>query len=946
MARAGSIGGMRLPSALIVLCLVPVLHPAAGETSPRRTSAELTAEDRAWWSLQPVKRPEVPSAPDGVDVRTPVDAFLFASAASQGKTLPPELEKSALLRRVSFDLTGLPPTPEEREAFLADTAPDAWERLVDSLLASPRYGEKWARHWLDLVRWAESDGYKQDAFRPQAWRFRDWVVASLNADKPYDRFVQEQIAGDVLFPGDPDALVATGFHRSAVYEYNNRDAKTQWANLLAEATDTVGDAFLGLSVQCARCHNHKFDAIQQEDYFRLQACFSGMIWRDDQSAAGPAQTAAWQSLVAAWEARHGADVQALAAFEAPFRQRIADSALDKFPKELEAIWRRGEAAWTAQERPWMDFVRRQIDEELANVSKVMKPDEKKRWRELKDAVELAEKERPAPLPAAITVGEMPSAADVKMPGRAEPVAPGFLTVLGGENAGAQPRADLARWLTRAEHPLTARVMVNRVWQEHFGRGLVETPSDFGRLGAKPCEPELLDWLASEFVAGGWKLKRLHRLIVTSTAYRLAAGGDFAWRAALPRRLAAEQIRDATLAVSGELKHAPGGPSVSSDQPRRTIHTKALRNTPDPLLQSFDAPDAFRSTGARQNTTTATQSLLLVNGQWMQRRSQALAGELRRLFPGQSVEQVRHAWLRATGQEPTSEQIAEALAFVQAQADSLRAQAAPPAPEAAFAETRDLPRHGMALVVSAANAQKRLFPIMKATDAAPTGEFTVEAVVSLGSLWPDGTVRTIAAQWNGDAKRPGWALGVTGKGSRFTPGTLIFQVTGADSAGQLRSEAVPSGLAVPLNRPWFVAASFSAGKVVFVARDLGDVDSAFQMATVSVPVVDIASDAREPVVFGARSDSRRSHAFDGFIGEARLTARALALPELLGQAPVAPDGVVGHWKFDMAAGPLADDSPANHPLEIPAPPDAPDPDAAALADYCHVLLNSNAFLYVD
>jgi len=896
-------------------------------------------------------RPEVAPAAHaaGFAIATPIDAFLWQGARARGESYPAAVDKSALIRRVTFDLTGLPPTPGEIEAFLADQAPDAFERVVDRLLASPGHGEKWARHWLDVARYAESDGYKQDAYRPAAWRYRDWVVSSLNADKPYDRFVQEQLAGDVLFPGDPAALVATGFYRAAVYEYNNRDAITQWAGLLAETTDTVGDAFLGLGMQCARCHNHKFDAIQQEDYHRLQACFSGMIWRDDQPAATPEEVAVWKARDEAWQAAHAAVLAALGAFEAPFRTRLADDALDKFPKELEVIWRKGEAHWLPAERPWMDFVRRQIGEEWRDLGKAMKPEEKTRWRELADAVAAAAASRPAPLPAAITIAEMPAPAPLRLPGRPDPVPAGFLTVLGKEDAHGNGRAELARWLTRPEHPLTARVLVNRLWLAYFGRGLVATPSDFGRLGEKPTDPELLDWLTSEFVRGGWKLKPLHRLVVTSSAYRLGAGGGSWWRGPLPRRLTADQLRDASLAVSGELKPDAGGPAVSADQPRRTVYTKALRNTPDPLLQSFDAPDGFRSAGTRQNTVTPTQSLLLINGQWMQNRAKALAAELIKAWPGQSVEHVRQAYLRTTGREPTSEAIAEALTFVKSQERTVRGDAIPPAPEAAFAESRDLPRHGMSLVVAPLTVEKRLFPVMKlAADAAAPeeGGFTIEAAVNVRSLWPDGTVRTVAARWDGDEKHHGWSLGITGRASKFAPGTLILQVVGTAADGSTRSEVAASDLAVPAGRPWFVAAAFADGRVAFSVRDLADADASAREATITVPVVRLAPAADVPVILGARADRARSHHFDGLIGEARLTARPLAPDELFSIASNEPKNVVGHWKFEMAGGPLADTSPAGNRLEIPVPPDAPDPESTALADFCHALLNSNAFLYVD
>lgn len=952
----------RWPAIVNMMVLSAFGLTAAAETSPRRTSAELTAEDRAWWAYQPVRRPAVPSVPGmpqvargagsgqaagagAVPAVSAIDAFLWEAAGSRGERMPQVVDRVSLLRRVTFDLIGLPPSPGEIEAFVGDESPEAYDRVVDRLLASPLFGEKWARHWLDVVRYAESDGYKQDAYRPEAWRYRDWVIAALNADMPYDRFVQEQVAGDVLFPGDAAALVATGFYRAAIYEYNNRDAMTQWQVILDETTDTVGDTFLGLGLQCARCHNHKFDAIQQDDYKRLQACFSNMIWRDDQPAASPSDLAAWREREAGWRVSHGAAVEALEAFEAPFRAKLADGALDKFPKKLEQIWRTGEAAWSREERPWMDFVRRQIEEEWRDLGKAMKPEEKRRWRELIDAVAVVARDRAPEPPKALTVSEMDASPGG---GRAPAVAAGFLSVLGGEAARGNARADLARWLTRPDHPLTSRVIVNRLWQGYFGRGLVATPNDFGRLGEPPTVPALLDWLAAECVEGGWKLKPIHRLIVTSAAYRLGPGGGAWWRAPVPRRLTADQIRDASLAASGELVMDAGGASVSADRPRRTVYTKVLRNTPDPLLQSFDAPDGFRSTGTRQNTVTPTQSLLLVNGQWMQRRSKALAADLIRCWPDQQIERIRQAYLRTTGQDPSSEAIAEALTFLKSQAEAVRREAVPPAPEAAFAESRDLPRHGMALVVSPATVEKRLFPVMTPRHAAAPedGGFTVEAVIHLKSLWPDGTVRTVASRWDGDESHAGWALGVTGKGSKFAPGTLILLGVGAAADGSVRYEVAASDLAVPTGRPWFVSASVNQGSVTFSVQDLGDPEASAKSATVAFALHRIVPDPAVPLLIGARGDSTRSHHFDGLIGEVRLTAHPLAVAELLPASAPPPDGVVGHWKFEMADGLLSDTSPAGNTLEIPVPPDAPDPEHAALADFCHVLFNSNAFLYVD
>jgi hypothetical protein len=345
----------------------------------------------------------------------------------------------------------------------------------------------------------------------------------------------------------------------------------------------------------------------------------------------------------------------------------------------------------------MDFVRRQIDDACRDPGTAMSQDEKKQWRVLKDPVTAAAATRPAPPPKALTVADPgPEAAPTFLPGTAHPVKAGFLAVMGNEDAPAgRRRSALAEWLTRAEHPLTARVAVNRLWQQHFGRGLVATPSDFGRLGAKPVDPALLDWLAAEFIRTGWRFKPMHRLIVTSSVYRMSAGaGDDWWRARHPRRLAAEQIRDAALAASGELVTVAGGPGVAANEPRRSVYTRVLRNSPDPLLQCFDAPDGFRSAATRASTTTPIQSLLMVNGRWMHERAAALARRLREEFPDLHVEPVRQAIRRTFSREATSEEIAEGLWFVQSQTVLARRETDPapdedaPAPEAQLAALTD------------------------------------------------------------------------------------------------------------------------------------------------------------------------------------------------------------------------------------------------------------------
>ncbi|MGI8602030.1 MAG: DUF1549 and DUF1553 domain-containing protein [Verrucomicrobiales bacterium] len=944
-----------MPARWMLLVLTPLSLLADNAVRPH--DGALAESLRQWWSFRPLAptQPPVAAAGEGPG-RNPIDAFLLRRLERDGRRSEAELNKLALLRRLYLDLSGLPPTPEEIAAFLSDTSQNAYAQAVERLLDSPRYGERAARFWLDLVRYAESDGYKQDAYRSEAWRYRDYVIDSFNSDKPFDRFVQEQLAGDELFPGDPQALIATGFYRCCIYEYNNRDARGQWANILAETTDTVGDVFLGVGMQCARCHDHKFDPILQEDYYRLQACFAGMRWRDDQFAANAVEINSHREKIAAWEHENAQVLRELTEFEREFRERAEREALEKFPRDLEEIFKRGAELWTPYERQLMYIVSRQVREEPGPLDAKMNPEQKRRWKELKNKVADAEKTKPL-LPQVFGVGEV---AGEKPPtviaGNSTTVPGGFLTVLGKEEAqGPNHRAALAQWLTRPDHPLTTRVIVNRIWQQHFGRGLVGTPSDLGRLGEEPTDPELLDWLAAEFVKTGWRFKALHRLIVTSAFYRcggrVADGGlkDGARpvpSAQGPMRLQAEQIRDASLMASGELDVAMHGPAVSSDTGRRTVYTQIKRNTPDPLLASFDAPDTFRSVATRPTTTTPRQSLFLINGQWMQQRAKAMARMLSERHPLQRAEQIQQAFLRALTREPTPRETAEALEFLHTQRQRAAKPSGPASSELAFVESRDLPRHGMCLAITSANVQRGLFPTVRAPEKCEADGFTVEAVVSLRSLWEDASLRTVASRWDGDKARQGWALGVTGKKSRHTPGTLVLQVAGRSAEGVIVYEVAASDLAVPLNRPWFMSAAFDKGKVTFCVKDLGDDDAEMRTATALVPVITVAPEETMMLTLGARSDPSKSHHFDGVIGEARFSARSLNASQLLCLAGGSVDQVVGHWKFEMEGSPLADASPAGRRLEITVQPEVTNPEVTALTDFCHVLLNTSEFLYVD
>ena len=666
----------------------------AGGPALRKGKDKLTDEDRAWWAFQPVKDSPIPVVEGDQRSRTAIDRFLLARAESQAGSLRHEADKRTLLRRLSFDLVGLPPTIEEVEAFTSDESPDAYERLGDRLLASPRFGERWARHWLDLVRYAESDGYKADAYRPHAWRYRDYVIRALNSDKPYDRFMAEQIAGDELAPHDPDALIATGYYRVGIYEYNQRDVRTQWSVILNDITDVTADVFLGMGMSCARCHDHKFDPLLQKDYYRLQAFIAPIIQRDDLPAATPQQIADYQRRLAAWEEKTADIRKELDELE---RQPIANAAnafIAKFPDDIESYFTKTDRA--PLEEQLRRLASRQIIEEGGKIdfSKKLKDEKLARWKELKEELARFDAEKPAPLAEAMMVSDVSHIPPpVTIPGKrdAEEILPGILSVLDegplnyqtppGNSNSTGRRSALAQWLGSADNPLTPRVLVNRLWQYHFGRGLVESSSDFGRLGQPPSHPELLDYLAREFVRGGWEMKRMHRRMVTSCAYReigqvsgyagarvsanestLAPPHSHTLIPGRIRRLDAEQIRDAALAVTGELDGTSGGEGSAWETTRRSIYLKVFRNKRDAVLDVFDVPDGSSSTPLRNVTTTPTQSLLMINGPWMLERAKTLAGQVER-DAKEPAEQVRLAYRLVFARMPTAEEEADAVAFV-------------------------------------------------------------------------------------------------------------------------------------------------------------------------------------------------------------------------------------------------------------------------------------------
>ncbi len=627
------------------------------------------ASTRAWWSFQGPTRPAVPAVSDHDRVRNPVDAFVLAKLEERGLELSPPANRATLARRAYFDLHGLPPSAEDVRQFVEDESDDAFEQLVDRLLESDRYGERWGRYWLDLVRYADTSGFETDHYYTTAWRYRDYVIESFNRDKPYSTFVREQIAADELWPVDTDLegtlnlspekrrnmnrRVGTSLFTLGAfpieYTYYGDLYRAEWS---AEAVDLIGAAFLGLTLECARCHDHKSDPISQRDYYRLAAFFAGSAEREIPLG----------SLF---------DVQT-----------------------------------STRSFPLLEHARA-----LKRMAKQSKGLDEQQRRKMLERLGKAYLAAPEPLPTAKVLGHEASVpatfvlahGDFKK--RGERVDPGFPAAIAAarslsasEIARFPPRrrAALAQWLTSEDHPLVGRVMVNRIWQHHFGAGLVRTPNDFGRQGDPPTHPLLLDWLAAEFAERGWSVKQMHRLIMLSSVYRASSLASERGMELDPdnrylgrmnrRRLDADAIRDSVLNVSGSLNLKMGGVGVippltgeeilaarmphlwpahpdPGEHARRSVYLQVKRSMSLPMLQIFDAPDTSRSCARRESSTVAPQALAMMNSDFALREAQAFAERLRRETDGRPESLVNAGWLLAMSRSPTSLERRTALDYL-------------------------------------------------------------------------------------------------------------------------------------------------------------------------------------------------------------------------------------------------------------------------------------------
>ena len=736
------LGGVAMPREDI-----PV-HTRPAEKAPG--GRKITPTEHAWWSFKMPVRHSVPAVGDLRWSENPIDAFIGRRLEDEGLEPAPVADKRTLIRRAYLDLVGLLPDPDEVTAFIHDDSQHAFGKLIDWLLDSPHYGERWGRHWLDVVRYGDSGGYEHDYDYPQAWRYRDYVIRAFNQDKPYHRFILEQLAGDELDEVTYDSLTATGFHRvGATVGFREKDNPQYRYTYLDDMIATTSRAFMALSVECARCHDHKFDPIQQLDYYRMMATFFPFV-KFNHPLAPPEQVAAYQARKAEIENRVRPLQERIEEIEKPYKKIAFAKKLETFPQEIQIAVRTPEAERT----PGQKLLAAQVISIGVGkkVSKLLRVEDQAEIDRLRGRIEEIEKELPEPLPVAMGIrdGDYRFApegrGDEKLPGKGDrqfydfegsflpqpgrpyspppahllpagdyrdkgpEVQPGFLqAITRGDPPTAHPpsnghvttgrRRALAEWIISENHPLTARVMVNRIWQHHFGRGLVSTANNFGRMGQRPTHPELLDWLAGEFVRSGWSLKHMHRLMMTSRAYRMSSAYDseanaridpegvYLWRYRR-RRLEGEGIRDIILAASGHLNLKMGGKpffppipekvresfnqgiwEMTQEGPdvwRRSVYSYWKRGLRYPLFDVFDLPNLNVSCERRTVTTVPTQALTLLNNKFVLEQARYFAERVLRQAGREPAAQVKTAYRIALGREPGPVELDRNVGFLRRQ----------------------------------------------------------------------------------------------------------------------------------------------------------------------------------------------------------------------------------------------------------------------------------------
>jgi hypothetical protein len=919
-------------------------------------SPVITEDDRQWWCYQPL----ADAAPPATESDRPIneiDLFVLKRLASHKIEPASRATNSELARRVSFAITGLPPSDETISAAQSDSFD--FKALVERLLQSKAYGENQARFWLDLVRYADSDGYRADHARPNAFEYRDYVIRSFNADMPYDRFIRQQLAGDEVEPGNRDAIIATMYLRHWIYEHNQRDVETQWHEILSDITETTADVFLAQGIKCARCHDHKFDPLLQNDYFRLKAFFAALHPVAEHPGADAETHAQYAKQLKIWEQATQEIRKRLRRLEYPVAlEHATREGFDKFIPEIQEMIRTPPRDRKPYQQQIASMAERQFDLPYDKLDEWLTEEQIQERRQLKEELKKLDHLKPEKLSGvkfvATDVGPVAPPTFIPDDTNREAIQPGFITLLDGSDAKIAPAASalrstgrrtaLANWIARPDNPLTARVIVNRIWQQHFGRGLVETSSDFGRLGMPPSHPLLLDYLAKRFVDEGWSLKKLHRLILTSATYQQSArrsiertiattdpDNTLLWRMN-PRRLSGEEINDALLTASGELKRS-----------RRAIYKPVRRNQPDELLKAFDASDRIRSSGKRHRTTSSTQSLFLSNSDWAHRRAELIA---ERIGGSQGVDKeslIHHAYRSLFARDPSASEVDLANRFLTRYQDVTAVEKPTVVfPLVPFGKDGDL-----AIDVGGDRPGE-----IKWNDSQrlSRGNFTIEAFVLLRSLYEDAKVRVIASTWDGSKKHPGWSLGVTSKKSSYEPRNLILQLVGTHRDGKaLHYEVVASNLRVPINKPVYVAASieFDAAEkshATFYLRDLSETNSELQVAEVSHALAaDISHDG--PLLIGARGSS---HRWDGLISQVRIEGQSRDLRLL--QPPESENDLPRYavdFQFADASNIGCDSSGNDHHAQVtPEAKPAVTRSQRARAALIHTLMISNELIYVD
>lgn len=865
-----------------------ITHGATWPAERRLDLFEVTTSSRAgrdWWSLQPVQRPAIPAG-----AQHPIDAFIQAPLSARNWQLAPPADRATLIRRVYNDLLGLAPTQAQVTAFVADEAPEAYERLLDELLASPQYGERWGRHWLDIVRYAETCGYERDQVKPNIWKYRDWVIDAFNTDLPYDRFLQAQLAGDELPDRTEADVIATGFLRLGTWNDEPNDAAEYQYDRLEDLVGATTSAFLGLTVKCARCHDHKFDAIRQTDYYRIGAAFwPGYIQPGPGELGGP-DTKTLGFDVHGWTDR--------TAVPTPIR-----------------LLHKGD-----HRRPGEEVVAAAL--------------------------------------STIPALDVPFAAPTE----------GART--------SQRRLQLARWMTDPRHPLTTRVWVNRLWQFHFGQGLVRSPDNFGFTGEKPTHPELLDWLASELVTHGWQIKPLHRLMMTSQTYRQSVvhpqqseyaqtdAGNHLWWHAERRRLEAEALRDQLLQAGGQLTLEPrGGPSFSpvisaaaleglstksnawtasppDQQGRRSVYIFSKRGLLAPQLTAFDFPDTTLPCGMRDSTTVAPQALTLLNNDFVHQQSRALAARVQQQAGTEVAPRITAAWQLALRRPPTELERTAATQHLRRQAEYFAARqtrqtAALADPQAPLPTTEKLVLHLRADRGLSLDEQGR---VQTWRDGSPAEHHATQPVATAR---PRQVLDALHGQPALHFSGVGQFLHLAGQVLDSQTFTIFAVATDQGAAGHRE-----------IFSNWDGAAG-NSGTALF----LGLTNEATVRLSDDFATAGTIQNRQQPFLLTASSGAASAHVFQN--GKAlqqrnALSPRNLTTPYVIGQQ--------GNINGEFWTGDLAELIVFNRELSEPErgliqqqlqaryklDPAAPEFDAEflALASLCHVLLNTNEFIYVE